>query len=84
MKQATLEDLVLTPQFKVNDIVYLLYVYRNVAQIAKGRVVNVYQVDNLNTKYLVQGVTFSVWAYDTELFESKEALLEDFGSVVRE
>ena len=83
MKDATFDKFDL-PRFNIGDTVYTIIVYQKTGAIAKGRVVAAHAMDEINSRYLVQGVNFSVWCYDREVFRSKEELLQCFASVVIE
>lgn len=82
--QMQLEELVIQPEFKEGDTVYLIHVIKSEAYLAKGRVIIAHKVDNLTTKYLVQGRTFSTWAYDQQVYSSADELLKDFGMNIRD
>ena len=69
-------------RFKIGDIAYFLLIKNESAFIAKGRVVSVYALDDLNTKYIVSGYAFVKEVYDTKLYKDPKELVKDLCSCV--
>ena len=69
-------------RYKIGDWVYFLLIKNETAFIAKGRVVSVYALDELNTKYIVSGDAFTKEVYDTKLFKDPKELVKDLCSCV--
>lgn len=75
-------DLFREPRFKIGDEVWFIYRSGSVVAPAKGRIVNLWVMDELNTKYIIVGKSFSTDRYDTQVYASMEELEKDFFSVI--
>ena len=67
-----IEQIYVNNRFKIGDEVYIM---RN-NKIFVGRVKAVYEMDSLNTKYLIDGDTYSEWCFDTKVYGSVTELLD--------
>lgn len=53
-------------------------------RVHKGKIKAIYQLDNINTKYLVMTGGGSVWMHDHLLYHSLNELFEDLKSCIIE
>ena len=81
LQQGKLE-IEIAPKFKIGDEVYFIYKSGSVVAPAKGRIVNVWRMDSLNTKYIIMGKSFTTDRYDTQVYASLGELKDDFFSVL--
>ena len=82
IKMDGLQELVIDPEFKIGDLVYFMLVRGNNASIACGRIILVLKMDNLNTKYVVQGTTFTKTLFDTKIFATLDELIANLTGVI--
>lgn len=74
-----IEQLYVNNRFKIGDEVYIMRENR----IFVGRVRGVYEMDALNTKYLIDGDTYSEWVYDTKVYSNVTELLDALRGCIR-
>lgn len=65
-------------KFSHGEVVYFMQGNR----IYKAKVKSAYEIDGLNTKYLVTNSTMSRWIIDHELYHSIEELFTDLKSCI--
>ena len=69
-------------KFNIGDQVYFILIRGGSAFIATGRVVAVFEIDELNTRYYVSGNTFTCEVMDSKVFKDLKELVRNFCSRV--